>query len=239
MSEFELNIKAQNELIKSLRETIPVLKDLHSATEDYANLQKQVGANAVEAMGKIEKGAATAALNNQQQAANAEKLAEAMERIAEASGLEAKALSETEKSAKRTAKAIEELVQNMDAEQVEEFTKTMQTGMKSLDTALKSPQALLRYLNSELAKMRLEGKANTETFREFEAAAVQLNKAIKDTHKSIKLNTQNAPLVTALAKSFEGLAGGVAAAQGASALFGSDGKNLDEVLVKVNGSIAL
>jgi len=106
------------------------------------------------------------------------------------------------------------------------------------DQSIKSIKTQLKEANAELIKV-------SERFGETSAEAVKAAKAVaglKDRIGDTKaLSEAFSPdkKFQALSSALSGVAGGFAALQGAQALFGSESKDLEKTLVKVQGALAL
>jgi hypothetical protein len=97
----------------------------------------------------------------------------------------------------------------------------------------------LRQLREAMAQMEMAGQADTAEFRAMAQQAGALQDQIGDTQSQIRALASDTKNLDAGVAAVQGLAGGFAAAQGAVALFGSENEELNKVLVKVNGAMAV
>ena len=122
-----------------------------------------------------------------------------------------------------TETALGEFAQNVD---------TTVTKQKSLKTEL-------REIKSALQQMELAGEAGSQKFMEMSIRAGELEDQIGDTSAQIKILASDEKYFEALASGAEGLVGAFTAVQGAAALFGGENEQVDRILQKVMGSMAV
>jgi len=102
-----------------------------------------------------------------------------------------------------------------------------------------SLRAQLRTVREELAAMEIAGQSNTKKFQELSVAAGQLQDQIGDTSSRIRVLASDTKYLDAFTQGVTAIAGGFAVAQGASALFGDENKELQQTIAKVTGALAL
>lgn len=121
----------------------------------------------------------------------------------------------------------------------EEFMKGLNTETEKTEGKQKSLKAQLREMKTALAEMELAGKGNTEEFRKLSIEAGELEDQIGDISARVKALASDTKKLDAVMEAVTALAGGFAAAQGAIALFGSESEEVNLVLQKVSGAMAI
>ena len=101
-------------------------------------------------------------------------------------------------------------------------------------SSVKSLKAELRALTNELANL----EPGSQAFLTAAKRAGELQDKMEDAKNAVKAFNPEAKF-QAFAGVIGGVANGFAAAQGAMAIFGSDAKELEKVMVKTQGAIAL
>jgi hypothetical protein len=122
---------------------------------------------------------------------------------------------------------------------VEEFTKALGTGQTEVEKSSDSLRQRLKILTEQITAMKLAGEDNTEQFKAMVVEAGNIKDAIGDAGAEIKNAAANSQALDGLIGAAQGVAAGFAVAQGAAALFGDDSEELQEVLVRVNSSMAV
>ncbi len=97
----------------------------------------------------------------------------------------------------------------------------------------------LKGIKDELQKMEAAGLSGSKRFMELSLRAGELEDQIGDTRQQIKILASDTKNLDAAMSVGQGLAGGFALAQGAIALFGEEGENLQKQLVKLQGGLNL
>lgn len=97
----------------------------------------------------------------------------------------------------------------------------------------------LKALKDELNKLETQGKENTAQFAQTALAAAKLEDQISDTNERVRVLASDTFKFDAAVGAVQGLAAGFAVAQGAAALFGEENKDLEKVIAKTQGAIAL
>lgn len=93
------------------------------------------------------------------------------------------------------------------------------------ETSISLKKQLLS-LNEELARMKLEGKENTDEYKNLIEKAGELRNTLSNVSAEIKRVGSDTSTIEGIAGAFEGVAGAAAAAQGATDLFGSENDDL-------------
>jgi hypothetical protein len=112
------------------------------------------------------------------------------------------------------------------------FETEVKTGNSG--TSVKSLKSELKDLTKTLGSL----EAGSEAFNNAAKRAGQLKEQIRGVNDAIE-NADPEKKFAPFSRTIQGLAGGFAAAQGAMALFGSESKDLEKTLVKVQGAMAL
>lgn len=97
----------------------------------------------------------------------------------------------------------------------------------------------LRAMTDQLAMMEAQGKRNTAEYDELKNKAGELRDAIDDANEAIKRSGSDTKGFDNLIDLTSGVAGGFAVAQGAAALFGEQGEEIQQTLLKVNAAMAI
>lgn len=116
---------------------------------------------------------------------------------------------------------------------VEEFTVLLENAISP------TVKQQLRALTEELAKMKVEGKDNTEQYKALAAEAGRLKDAINDANQEVKNFGSDTSTFDGLLGLTQGITGGFAVLQGATALFGDESEELQKTLLRVNAAMAI
>lgn len=100
-------------------------------------------------------------------------------------------------------------------------------------------QSAYRAAAREAREAAIQFGETSDRFRIAAQTAGQLKDRLDLTNNTIKAFSSDAPVLSATVGVMQSLAGAFSAAQGAAALFGSDGKALQETMVKLQGAMAL
>lgn len=107
------------------------------------------------------------------------------------------------------------------------------------ETKQKSLTGQLRALKQELSLLETQGKENTEEFENLLFTAAKLEDQIGDTRERVRVLASDTFKFDAAVGATQALASGFEVAQGAAALFGSEGKELQEVIAKTTAVTAI
>ncbi len=88
-------------------------------------------------------------------------------------------------------------------------------------------------------QLAASGQKNTQQFKQLSEEAGHLQHSVDEVNKTVKHLGSSTKVIDGLLESARGVAAGFALAQGASALFGAENKELQEVLVKVQASMEI
>ena len=115
--------------------------------------------------------------------------------------------------------------------QLKEFAQEATKG----GTEVKSLKAQLREMKAQIAS----GSLGAKELKEVTKRAAELTDHLGDVQEKIKGLSSDTKNLDAVVTAFRGIAGGVAVASGAMALFGEQNKELEKGLMKVQGAMAL
>lgn len=97
----------------------------------------------------------------------------------------------------------------------------------------------LRELQDTMAKMRLEGRQDSEEYRKMAAEAANLSDTIADLHTQTKILSNDDANLQGFMSGVNGLSGMFTAATGAMSLFASENENLAKVQARVQSVMAV
>ena len=96
-----------------------------------------------------------------------------------------------------------------------------------------------KQVQKELRTLAAAGDTTSQKFRELESRAGQLKDRIGDMNDRVNILSSDFPKLDLAVGVAKGIAAGFAAAQGAMALFGSENKEVEKALMKVQGAMAM
>jgi len=105
--------------------------------------------------------------------------------------------------------------------------------------AVKPLKVQLRELTQQLQVLEQQGQGNSAEFQKLSAEAGKIKDNISDVNNTVKALSSDTGLIDGFAGAVSGIAGGFAAAQGAAALFGEEGEDLQKTLVKIQATMAI
>jgi hypothetical protein len=115
-------------------------------------------------------------------------------------------------------------------------------GMKKTTKETTDTVAKVKSLKTELKELKAQiasGSLGEKEMREATKRAAELTDHLGDVQERIKGLSSDTKRLDAVVTAFRGIAGGVAVASGAMALFGEQNKDLEKGLMKVQGAMAL
>ena len=122
-------------------------------------------------------------------------------------------------------------------EEAQRLTKSMgvlNTTFEDVYGDLQPLTTRLGELEDKMYELALAGKQNTDEFKQIQAEAIKMRKTIIDVDSSVDAFAQKGAKLNALVGVVGGITSAFGLAQGAAALFGEEGKAIEETLVKVN-----
>jgi len=109
----------------------------------------------------------------------------------------------------------------------------------AVEKAAQSLKTQLKNLKSELNSLEEQGKENTKQFQETALAAAKLEDQIGDTNERVRVLASDTFKFDAAIGAVQGLAASFAVAQGLAATFGAESEDLNKVIAKTQGAIAI
>lgn len=100
-------------------------------------------------------------------------------------------------------------------------------------------RAELRNITQQLAALTIAGETETEQFQALAQRAGTLKNALRDTEQTVSQLGADAPKLALFSAGVRGIGAAFQGAIGASALFAGENQDLQEVLVKVNATMAV
>jgi hypothetical protein len=215
-------IKANDAIVTDTKETTKVVSD------EY----KKIGASASAAFGGTQVKAALDQLNKE-----SDKLTANLKELQKEQILLVGSGNKLTKSYQDNIKAqaaLKSQISQVNQEQAELNRTFGQTEEKQ-----KTLTGQLRALKQELALLEEQGKDNTDEFNELLFTAARLEDQIGDTRERVRVLASDTFKFDAAVGATQALASGFEVAQGAAALFGSEGKELQEVIAKTTAVTAI
>lgn len=163
--------------------------------------------------------------------------------------LKSAGLQELSSGANEASSSIDKLSQsakNMPmqvvAQGVDEATQSLKENSQAITENVSKQQSMkaeLRDLKNKLQELEDQGKDNTKEFEQMAIRAGQLSDQIGDTSARIRALGDDSKYIKAVSQAIGGLASAYSIAQGASALFGNENKDVEKALLKVNAAMAI
>jgi len=150
--------------------------------------------------------------------------------------------AKTTKSIAELSNANKQLTASIPTQALKDVTKEVANhGNEMLKTTEKSKslKAQLRAMKEELNLLEEAGKEGTQGFMTLSIEAAKLEDQLGDTQNRIKQMASDTKYLDASLQVLGGVAAAYSVAQGASALFGTDQKELQKTLVRLNAVMAI
>jgi hypothetical protein len=218
-----------NEVIKA---NDAIVTDTKETTKEVSDEYKKIGASASAAFGGTQVKAALDQLNKE-----SDKLTANLKELQKEQILLVGSGNKLTKSYQDNIKAqaaLKSQISQVNQEQAELNRTFGQTEEKQ-----KTLTGQLRGLKQELALLEEQGKDNTDEFNKLLFAAARLEDQIGDTRERVRVLASDTFKFDAAVGATQALASGFEVAQGAAALFGSEGKELQEVIAKTTAVTAI
>jgi len=209
-----------------------LVKGATATSKKVADEFKKIGGAAAAAFGGQQVKAALDQLNKE-----SDKLTKNLKELEKEQVLLIASGNRVSKSYQENAKAQQALkvqINQVNAEQAE-----LNRTFGETETKQKSLTGQLRALKQELALLEQSGKDNTQEFEKLVIAAAKLEDQIGDTRERVRVLSSDTFKFDAAVGATQALASGFEVAQGAAALFGSEGKELQEVIAKTTAVTAI
>jgi hypothetical protein len=218
-----------NEVIKA---NDAIVTDTKETTKEVSDEYKKIGASAAAAFGGTQVKAALDQLNKE-----SDKLTANLKELQKEQILLVGSGNKLTKSYQDNIKAqaaLKSQISQVNQEQAELNRTFGQTEQKQ-----KTLTGQLRGLKQELALLEEQGKDNTDEFNKLLFTAARLEDQIGDTRERVRVLASDTFKFDAAVGATQALASGFEVAQGAAALFGSEGKELQEVIAKTTAVTAI
>jgi len=218
-----------NEVIKA---NDAIVADTKETTKEVGDEYKKMGGSAAAAFGGTQVKAALDQLNKESDklTANLKELQKEQLALIASGNKVSKAYQDNAKA----QAALKSQISQVNAEQAELNRTFGQTEEKQ-----KTLTGQLRGLKQELALLEEQGKENSDEFNKLLLSAARLEDQIGDTRERVRVLASDTFKFDAAVGATQALASGFEVAQGAAALFGSEGKELQEVIAKTTAVTAI
>jgi len=163
--------------------------------------------------------------------------------------LKSSGLQELSSGATQASSSIEKLSQSaknmpMDivAQGFDEATASIKENSQAITENVGKQQSMkaeLKELKNQLQILEDQGKDNTKEFEQMAIRAGKLSDQIGDTSARIKALGDDSKYIKAVSQAIGAMASAYSIAQGASALFGSENKDVEKALLKVNAAMSI
>jgi hypothetical protein len=209
-----------------------IVADTKETTKEVGDEYKKMGGAAAAAFGGTQVKAALDQLNKESDklTANLKELQKEQLALIASGNKVSKAYQDNAKA----QAALKSQISQVNAEQAELNRTFGQTEDKQ-----KTLTGQLRQLKQELALLEEQGKENSDEFNKLLLAAARLEDQIGDTRERVRVLASDTFKFDAAVGATQALASGFEVAQGAAALFGSEGKELQEVIAKTTAVTAI
>ena len=209
-----------------------LVKEAKDTSKEVADEFKKIGAADAAAFSGTQVNAALDQLNKESDklTANLKELQKEQLQLVASGNRVSKAYQDNAKA----QAVLKSQISQVNAEQAELNRTFGQTEQKQ-----KTLTGQLRGLKQELALLEEQGKDNTDEFNKLLFAAAKLEDQIGDTRERVRVLASDTFKFDAAVGATQALASGFEVAQGAAALFGSEGKQLQEVIAKTTAVTAI
>ena len=209
-----------------------LVKEAKDTSKEVADEFKKIGAAAAAAFSGTQVKAALDQLNKESDklTANLKELQKEQLQLVASGNRVSKAYQDNAKA----QAVLKSQISQVNAEQAELNRTFGQTEQKQ-----KTLTGQLRGLKQELALLEEQGKDNTDEFNKLLLSAAKLEDQIGDTRERVRVLASDTFKFDAAVGATQALASGFEVAQGAAALFGSEGKQLQEVIAKTTAVTAI
>ena len=150
--------------------------------------------------------------------------------------------NEASSSIDKLSQSAKNMPMQVVAQGVDEATQSLKENSQAITENVSKQQSMkaeLRDLKNKLQELEDQGRDNTKEFEQMAIRAGQLSDQIGDTSARIRALGDDSKYVKAVSQAIGGLASAYSIAQGASALFGSENKEVEKALLKVNAAMAI
>jgi hypothetical protein len=131
---------------------------------------------------------------------------------------------------------------NVVTQGVQQATESLKQNSQAITENVGKQQSMkaeLKELKNQLQQLEDQGKDNTKEFEQMAIRAGQLSDQIGDTSNRIKALADDSKYIKAVSQAIGAMASAYSVAQGASALFGQENKDIEKALLKVNAAMSI
>lgn len=121
----------------------------------------------------------------------------------------------------------------------DEFGKIVKKNGEAVVKTANPLKAELRQITIRMTELKLAGQDTGEEFQRLALRAGEIQDAMGDARAEIGRFASDTKLIDGLVDAATGIAGAFSVAQGAAALFGEEGQQLQETLLRVNSAMAI
>ena len=121
----------------------------------------------------------------------------------------------------------------------DEFGKVVKKGGETVVNTANPLKKELRQITVRMTELKLAGEDTGEEFQRLALRAGEIQDAMGDARAEIGRFASDTKLIDGLVDAATGVAGAFSVAQGAAALFGDEGQELQETLLRVNSAMAI
>lgn len=121
----------------------------------------------------------------------------------------------------------------------EGFLEGLGTTVDEVTNSSITLKAELRRVKEELAQLEISGQGGTEQFEQLSQRAGELEDQIGDVSARVRVLASDTKYLDAGIEAVQGLVAGFTAAQGAIALFGAENEDVEKVIQRVTGAMAV
>lgn len=150
--------------------------------------------------------------------------------------------NEASSSIDKLSQSAKNMPMQVVAQGVDEATQSLKENSQAITENVSKQQSMkaeLRDLKNKLQELEDQGKSNSNEFRQMAERAGHLNDQIGDTAARIRVLGDDSKYIKAVSQAISGMAAAYSVAQGASALFGKENKDVEKALLKVNAAMAI
>jgi hypothetical protein len=150
--------------------------------------------------------------------------------------------NEASSSIDKLSQSAKNMPMNVISQGFDEATTSIKENSQAITENVSKQQSMkaeLRDLKNRLQEMEDAGKANTAEFNRMAERAGHLSDQIGDTSNRIRVLGDDSKYIKAVSQAIGAMASAYSVAQGASALFGKENKEVEKALLKVNAAMAI
>lgn len=150
--------------------------------------------------------------------------------------------NEASSSIDKLSQSAKNMPMNVISQGFDEATTSIKENSQAITENVSKQQTMkaeLRDLKNKLQEMEDAGKANTAEFNRMAERAGHLTDQIGDTSNRIRVLGDDSKYIKAVSQAIGAMASAYSVAQGASALFGKENKEVEKALLKVNAAMAI